>query len=206
LVIFVALVVRGTLFLRPGQKMRLPLIAGLGLALMCLSTPTLVGQQSPQPAAPVFRSIVNLILVDVVVRDKKGAVMTGLTADDFQLVEDGKPQQIVTFAYEEIAKTSRPLDRASILAGAAPLSPAVRVGPPSAASRVAAPRRTGGPATGGSSFGGPPPGGTFVGGPSSDGRNGFTSLPGPRSRRGGRVAPPGRPRGVKRAAGPGVSE
>ena len=109
--------------------------------VLLMTTRPLVGQQSPQPAAPVFRGIVNLILVDVVVRDKKGAVVKGLTADDFQLVEDGKPQQIVTFAYEEIAKTSRPLERASILAGAAPLSPAVRVGPPSAASPTTATTR-----------------------------------------------------------------
>ena len=67
--------------------------------------PTL-DQQRPA-AAPAFRSGVNLVLVDVVVRDRSGAVVKGLTADDFELLEDGKPQQIVTFAYEEIAKPTR---------------------------------------------------------------------------------------------------
>ena len=113
----------------------------LVLALMFVASRPLVGQQPPQPAVPVFRSTVNLILVDVVVRDKKGAVVKGLTADDFQLVEDGKAQQIVTFAYEEISKTSQPLERASILAGAAPAAGAPRVAAPSAGTPAAAATR-----------------------------------------------------------------
>ena len=110
----------------------------LVLALMFVAARPLVGQQPTPPAAPVFRSTVNLILVDVVVRDKKGVVVKGLTADDFQLVEDGKPQQIVTFAYEEISKTTQPLERASILAGATPAATAPRVAAPSTSAPAAA--------------------------------------------------------------------
>ena len=56
-------------------------------------------RQQPAPATPaqptpVFRSSVNLVLVDVVVRDRNGAVVKGLTADDFELLEDGVRQQI----------------------------------------------------------------------------------------------------------------
>ena len=57
-----------------------------------LSSPTgaASGQQpAPSQPPPVFRSGVNLVLVDVVVRDKTGAVVKGLTADDFELLEDG---------------------------------------------------------------------------------------------------------------------
>src|SRR5260221_2058826 len=73
-------------------------------------------QQPGPPGQPIFRSTVNLILVDVVVRDRRGAIVKGLTRDDFQVVEDGKPQQIVTFAYEEIERTAQPIERASLLA------------------------------------------------------------------------------------------
>jgi len=93
----------------------------------------LSGQQPQQPAPPqqpLFRSTVNLVLVDVVVRDRKGAIVTGLTRDDFQLVEDGKPQQILTFAFEEIGGTTQPIERASLLAGAAPNAAAPRVTAP----------------------------------------------------------------------------
>ena len=45
---------------------------------------------------PHFGASTSGVLVDVVVRDKKGPVMD-LTADDFTLTEDGKPQQIVSF-------------------------------------------------------------------------------------------------------------
>ena len=68
---------------------------------------------------PRFRSGVNLVLVDVVVRDRSGAIVTGLTADDFELVEDGARQQILTFAFEHIGKDAVPISGASVLAGAA---------------------------------------------------------------------------------------
>src|SRR5216117_1826588 len=67
---------------------------------------------------PRFRSGVNLVLVDVVVRDRSGAIVTGLTADDFELVEDGARQQILTFAFEHIGKDAAPISGASVLAGA----------------------------------------------------------------------------------------
>jgi len=99
--------------------------------LAALAAPTVVAQQPPQNQ-PVFRSTVNLVLVDVVVRDRKGAIVTGLKADDFQLVEDGKPQQILTFAFEQIEGTAAPVERASLLAGSAASGPP-RVTAPAAA-------------------------------------------------------------------------
>jgi len=61
---------------------------------------------------------VNLVLVDVVVRDRSGAIVKGLTADDFELLEDGARQQILTFAYEEIGKDVQAVERVSALAPA----------------------------------------------------------------------------------------
>ena len=75
-----------------------------------LTSAALGGQQqsAPPPQTPVFRTGVNLVLVDVVVRDRAGAVVKGLKTDDFELVEDGVRQQILTFAYEEITSNAAP--------------------------------------------------------------------------------------------------
>jgi VWFA-related protein len=105
--------------------------------LLSMAVRPLGSQQTTPPPAPVFRSTVNLILVDVVVRDRKGAIVTGLASDDFQLLEDGKPQQIVTFAFEQISGTARPIERASVLAGASAAGTA-RVNPGAPAAQTAA--------------------------------------------------------------------
>ena len=50
---------------------------------------------SAQP--PTFRSSIELVEVAVLVRDKDGRVVPDLTQADFQLSEEGAPQQIVAF-------------------------------------------------------------------------------------------------------------
>lgn len=45
-----------------------------------------------------FRSNVRLVNVGFSVRDEQGKLVTGLTQDDFDLVEDGVPQKIAFFA------------------------------------------------------------------------------------------------------------
>ena len=52
---------------------------------------------------PVFRSTRELISIDVVVRDKNGNVVRGLTAADFELKEDGQGQQVENFTFQEIS-------------------------------------------------------------------------------------------------------
>ena len=51
------------------------------------------GQQQP-----VFRAGVDLVHFTVVATDKSGAPVTGLTIDDFEVIEEGKPQKITQFA------------------------------------------------------------------------------------------------------------
>jgi VWFA-related protein len=57
---------------------------------------------------PVFRTDVDLVVVDVVVRDRNGQAVRGLTAADFEVREDDKPQQITSFDVEEVATARQP--------------------------------------------------------------------------------------------------
>ena len=56
-------------------------------------------QQSSSPgyAAPVFNATTRNVVLDVVVTDKKGNVVTGLTRNDFAIREDNTPQAIQSF-------------------------------------------------------------------------------------------------------------
>lgn len=45
----------------------------------------------------------DIVLTNVVVRDKKtGAIVKGLTANDFTVLENGKPQKIASFDYQDV--------------------------------------------------------------------------------------------------------
>ena len=56
---------------------------------------------SPSPSASPsdlqFPTQVEQVTVDVVVNDKKGNPVTGLLANEFTVLEDGKPQNVVQF-------------------------------------------------------------------------------------------------------------
>src|SRR6187402_527155 len=97
------------------------------LLVLILAVPSFVdGQQTP-----AFRSGVNLILVDVTVRDSKGQPVRNLTASDFEILENGKPQAIVTFAHEEVAQPTQTIKSAATLTriGDAKSGVPVRVAP-----------------------------------------------------------------------------
>ena len=59
-------------------------------------TPQQTGAQSD---GPVIRVTVDLVQVDAVVTDSQGRHVTGLKPEDFQILEDGKPQKITHFSY-----------------------------------------------------------------------------------------------------------
>jgi len=62
----------------------------------------------------VFRSGTELVLVNVVARDKSGAVVRNLSRDDFTVTEDDKPQTITSFDFEELDAPAPPAaDRAA---------------------------------------------------------------------------------------------
>jgi Ca-activated chloride channel family protein len=55
-------------------------------------------QQQPAQHQPTFRAAVDLVNFAVMVVDKQGKPITGLTADDFEIVENGKKQTLKFFA------------------------------------------------------------------------------------------------------------
>lgn len=77
--------------------------------------------QAPEPAprddTPTFQSGVNLVQVPVVVRDRDGHAVKGLHKEDFELLDRGKRQDIVSFAETRPGEQTAP-DRSQ--AGAAP--------------------------------------------------------------------------------------
>ncbi|MGE5205004.1 MAG: VWA domain-containing protein [Chlamydiota bacterium] len=62
----------------------------------------LAGLAPAQTARPqyTFRTFSELVLVNVTVRDRQGNPVRGLTANDFTVLEDGKPQRIASFDIE----------------------------------------------------------------------------------------------------------
>src|SRR5262249_48689954 len=60
------------------------------------------------PPAPTFRVQVEAIEIEAFVTDEQGRPVTGLTREDFQIVEDGKPQNITSFAQVDIPFERRP--------------------------------------------------------------------------------------------------
>lgn len=52
-----------------------------------------------------IRSNVEMVLLDVSVRDEKGGFVSGLNKENFTVYEDGKPQKITQFANQDIPVT-----------------------------------------------------------------------------------------------------
>jgi len=81
---------------------------GLGQPMMSAAqtaAPQADAQAAGQNAQGQYTLTVNanIVLTNVVVRDKKtGALITGLKASDFHIVEDKKPQNIVSFDYQNV--------------------------------------------------------------------------------------------------------
>ncbi|HXB75196.1 MAG TPA: VWA domain-containing protein [Candidatus Acidoferrales bacterium] len=60
-------------------------------------------QSQVQPAAAAtFSSSTHLVVEAVTVRDKNGKVVEGLKKDDFAVTEDGKPQEVKFFDFENV--------------------------------------------------------------------------------------------------------
>src|SRR5450759_989133 len=107
-------------------------LTSLMVVAVVLGTASPRAQQASGQRRPVFRAETELVLVNVVVRDKNGNVVRNLTKDDFAVVEDDKPQSISSFDFEE-------LDRADAEAAAAPAQTVLEKTPAAPKPAVVAP-------------------------------------------------------------------
>ncbi len=71
------------------------------VAVVILQSPVVQGQGAQAPGV-TFQVEVNYVDVDAVVTDAQGNFVTGLTRDDFEVFENGKPQKVDTFSMVEI--------------------------------------------------------------------------------------------------------
>jgi len=67
-----------------------------------------LGQQ--KPSAPPTRFVINsnLVIVDLTVKDKNGKAIEGLTKNDVEVLEDGKPQAIAFFEPQKLTLDPEP--------------------------------------------------------------------------------------------------
>ena len=88
----------------PSRALAVVLVTVLLLSSVCSQTP------SPSPnsrqADFKFKVATEIVLVNVVARDKQGKPVQDLKKEDFTLLEDGKAQQIASFDYENIDAAS----------------------------------------------------------------------------------------------------
>ncbi len=109
------------------RRHHLPSPRVIALASAALACLPLHASQAPQAARQTvsqptvtFRSGRDLVIVNVIVRDKSGQVVRGLTAGDFIVTEDNKPQSISTFDFEQLdaaAPDPAPSPAAPLLSG-----------------------------------------------------------------------------------------
>ena len=78
-------------------------VCGLTLGALLVLDAAVFTQQ------PTFSVAVNLVDVDVTVTDASGHFVSGLAPEDFDVFEDGKPQQVQTFSYIELPAERREL-------------------------------------------------------------------------------------------------
>src|SRR5438445_10463406 len=66
---------------------------------------------APQTQQPTFKVQVDYVEVDALVTDRSGTFVRDLKKEDFQVLEDGRPQTITTFSLVDIPveKFQRPL-------------------------------------------------------------------------------------------------
>src|SRR5687767_11708719 len=98
--------------------MRIQVVLSIALAVLVLAIPA-----AQQPAqAPTFKAATQVVELDVRVFDKDGKFLTGLTAADFEVIEDGAGQKVQTFFFVDDPGRSAGAPSASTLSS--PPSPA----------------------------------------------------------------------------------
>jgi VWFA-related protein len=96
---------------------RIRVISSATAIAALLFAAVIAGQQTPTPSV-TFQVEVNYVDIDALVTDGRGNIISDLRKEDFELFEDGKPQDISTFSLVDI-----PLPSASAARSAAAVPP-----------------------------------------------------------------------------------
>jgi len=106
-------------------------LTGAAALIAAIAVPTTYAQQTPQRAQGTIQESVRAVLVDIVVRDKRGQPVRDLTQADFEIVEDGAPQTIGSFApvFEKGPQPKAPAAAAVPSATPATGAPIIGTGP-----------------------------------------------------------------------------
>jgi hypothetical protein len=86
------------------MKLKISFSLTLFLLLFSISVAAQVPQKDNE--GEVIRISSELVLVDALVLDKQGNQVTDLSAEDFEILQDGKPQKIVNFTYVNTDKNA----------------------------------------------------------------------------------------------------
>ena len=86
------------------QQHRISLSIVLTITVFCLGSRVIAQQQPTQPAdqGDVIRVKTDLVQLRAVVTDKSGKLVANLNQDDFEVLENGKPQTVSFFSLERI--------------------------------------------------------------------------------------------------------
>src|SRR5262245_45207029 len=84
-----------------------------GLLSVAILAPAQQPQEQNRPLIPStgavkFGTNVQLVVVDVTAKDKRGKPIENLTAKDFTITEDGKPQEIKFFKFQRLEEELLP--------------------------------------------------------------------------------------------------
>jgi VWFA-related protein len=130
------------------NRCRAALVALLALGLPLAATTELGAQAPPAPepadeqAVPVFGVESAVVLLDVVVRDKKGRLVKDLQASDFEVYENGERQVITDFQVIDRGPLHFSPSPPREAAAATPGSPATDPGPADAPGEAESPPDT----------------------------------------------------------------
>ena len=99
---------------------------GVALAAAIVAAQQEAPPASPPPPEVTFKVEVNYVEEDVRVVDRDGRFVRGLKREDFQVLEDGKPQKVETFGMVDIPN-ARPRKPLYLGPDAPPIEPDVAV-------------------------------------------------------------------------------
>src|SRR4029079_9379364 len=74
------------------------LVRLVGVSVVAAISVAVVSSAAQEPDLPVVRAGIDLVHFDVIVTDKRGTLVEGLTASDFEVIENGERHSVSVFA------------------------------------------------------------------------------------------------------------